>query len=279
MSEKIKTSSQDPSLIAGNTAELKQATIMGGDAHQWHERMDALMADGAHIITFRGAGTVNGIDPTAAMAATEAIKNYVSSLAEDGSTVAIMFDGDEDNRDKPDVGSVFGAVADAFKDWPSVITMAAQTKGWYYPKTEGAALESANRTPYETFVFPDDMPGSHAAVTQSEALAQYPGYEQVFVGPAGPIALNQLRDVNDKAAGRQAGPMRVTVIQTPLNHQLDQLFQDQLVAASEDEARKKLQAKIDQRATYPYGALFSPEGELITQPSQYPSLDIKVIRP
>ena len=73
--------------------------------------------------------------------------------------------------------------------------------------------------------------------------------------------------------------MRVTVIQTPLNHQLDQLFQDQLVAASEDEARKKLQAKIDQRATYPYGALFSPEGELITQPSQYPSLDIKVIRP
>jgi hypothetical protein len=187
-----------------------------------------------------------------------------------------MFDGDEDNREKPDVGAVFGAVADALKDKPNVVAMAAQTKGWYYPKSDGAALESANGTPYETFVFPDDMPGSHAAVTQSEALARYSGYEQVFVGPAGPIAFNQLQDVNDKAVGREAGPMRVTVIETPLNHQLDQVFQGQLEAASDDTARAKVQAKIDQRAAQPYGALFSPEGELAVQPNQYPNLDIQV---
>jgi hypothetical protein len=278
MSETPNLASQDPSLIAGNTAELEQATMMEQDAHQWHERMGALMADGARIITFRGAGTVNGIDPAAATAATEAITKYVSSMAEDGTTVAIMFDGDEDNREKPDVGAVFGAVADAFNDKPNVVPMAAQTKGWYYPKSEGAALESANGTPYETFVFPDDMPGSHAAVTQSEALARYAGYEQVFVGPAGPIAFNQLQDVNDKAVGREAGAMRVTVIETPLNHQLDQVFQGQLETASDDAARAKVQAKIDQRAALPYGALFSPEGELAVQPNHYPNLDIHVNR-
>lgn len=274
MSESPNFSSQDPSLIAGNTAELKQATIMEQDAHQWHERMDALMADGARIITFRGAGTVNGIDPIAATAATEAIVKYVSSMAEGGITVAIMFDGDGDDREKPDVGAVFGAVADALKDNPRVLPMAAQTKGWYYPKVEGAALESANGTPYETFVFPDDMPGSHAAVTQSKALARYSGYEQVFVGPAGPIALNQLQDVNDKAVGREAGAMRVTVIKTPLNPRLEQILRGQLDDAG-GVARAKVQAKIDQRAAQPYGALFSPEGELAVQPNQYPNLNIQ----
>jgi hypothetical protein len=278
MPEKQTQIGQDPSLIAGNTADIERAIIMDQDAKEWHERMEALMADGARIITFRGAGTVNGIDPTAATAATETITKYISDLAEHGSTVAIMFDGDEDNRDKPDVGSVFGAVADALKDKPNVVPMAAQTKGWYYPKSEGATLESANGTPYETFVFPDDMPGSHAAVTQSEALARYSGYEQVFVGPAGPIAFNQLQDVNDKAVGREAGPMQVTIIETPLNHQLDQVFQSQLEAASDDAARAKVQAKIDQLDAQPYGALFSPEGELAIQPNQYPNLNIQANR-
>jgi hypothetical protein len=280
MSEKPTPTGQDPSLIAGNTAELKQAVMMDQDAQEWHSRMDTLMADGARIITFRGAGTVNGIDPTAAAAATEAITGYISEIAEAGTPVAIMFDGDEDNREKPDVGSVFGAIADAFKDNPNVVAMTAQTKGWYYPKSEGGVLESANDTTYETYVFPDDMPGSHAALTQSEALAQYPGYEQVFVGPAGPIAFSQLQDVNDKAVARssEAGQMRVTVLETPINHELDQVFQGQLEAAGDDEARAKVQTKIDQRAAHPYGALFTPQGELAFEPSQYPNLDIQVNR-
>lgn len=280
MSEKPTSTAQDPSLITGNTVEIERALIMDQSAEQWHSRMEALMADGARIITFRGAGTVNGIDPAAANAATEMITKYVSDLAEGGSTVAIMFDGDEDNRKKPDVGAVFGAVADAFKDSPNVVPITAQKQGWYYPKSEGAALESASGTPYETYVFPDNLPGSHAVLTQSEALAKYPGYEQIFVGPAGPIAFNQLQDVNDKAAGRssEVGPMKVTVLETPLNHELDQVFQNQLEAAGDDEARAKVQAKIDQRTAHPYGALFTPQGEIGFDPNQYSNLDIWVSR-
>lgn len=280
MSETPTPTGQDPSLIVGNTAETERAIMMDQDAHEWHSRVDALMAEGARIITFRGAGTVNGIEPTAATAATEAITKYVADATEAGTTVAIMFDGDEDNREKPDVGAVFGAVADAFKDNPKVVPIAAQQKSWYYPKVEGGALESATGTLFETYVFPDDLPGSHAALTQSETLAQYPAYEQVFVGPAGPIAFNQLQDVNDKAAARpdEAGQLRVTVLETPINHELDQVFQGQLEAAADDEARAKVQAKIDQRAAHPYGALFTPEGELGFEPNQYPNLDIQINR-
>lgn len=280
MSEKQTPNGQDPSLRTGNTTEVKRAIMMGHDAKEWHARIDALMTDGAHIITFRGAGTVNGIDPSAAHAAIETMTNYISEIAENGTPVAIMFDGDEDNREKPDVGAIFGTVADAFKDNPNVIPMTAQTKGWYYPKSEGDALESASGTAYETYVFPDDMPGSHASLTQSEALAQYPGYEQVFIGPAGPIAFNQLQDVNDKAGARssEAGHMRVTVLETPINHELDQVLQGQLEAAQDDEARAKVQAKIDQRAAHPYGALFTPEGEPAFEPNQYSNLNIHVDR-
>jgi len=280
MSEKPTPTGQDPSLIAGNTAETERAIMMDQDAREWHSRVDALMSEGARIITFRGAGTVNGIEPAAATAATEAINKYVADATEAGTTVAIMFDGDEDNREKPDVGAVFGAVADAFKDNPKVVPIAAQQKSWYYPKVEGGALESATGTLFETYVFPDDLPGSHAALTQSETLAQYPAYEQVFVGPAGPIAFNQLQDVNDKAAARpdEAGQLRVTVLETPINHELDQVFQGQLEAAADDEARAKVQAKIDQRAAHPYGALFTPDGELGFEPNQYPNLDIQINR-
>lgn len=191
-----------------------------------------------------------------------------------------MYDGDEDNRNKPDVGAIFGTVADTLKDNPSVVPIAAQQKSWYYPDTEGGALKSAAGTLFETYVFPDDLPGSHAALTQSEALAFYPGYEQVFVGPAGPIAFNQLQDVNAKASGcsHDAGQLRVTVFQALINHELDQVLNDQLEAAKDDEAQAKIQAKIDQRATRPYGALFTPQGKLDFEPSQYPNLDIQVNR-
>lgn len=271
---------RDRGQITGNAAEFKQATMMEIGAQQWHERMGSLMVDGARIITFRGAGTVNGIDPASATAATEVITKYVSELAKDGTTVAIIFDGDEDNREKPDVGAVFGAVADAFKDNPNVVPIVAQQKSWYYPKVEGGALESATGTLFETYVFPDDLPSRHAALTQSVTLAQYSAYEQVFVGPAGPIAFNQLQDVNDKAAARpdEAGQLRVTVLETPINHELDQLFQVQIKAAADDAARAKVQAKIDQRAAHPYGALFTPEGGLGFEPNQYPNLDIQVHR-
>jgi len=256
----------------------EQATIMEADASAWHNRVDGLMADGAHIITVRGAGTINGIDPGAAEGATKLLTDYVTQLAEGGAPVALMFDGDEDNREKPDVGSVFGGIADAFKDTPNVTALAAQQKSWYYPKSEGGSLESAAGTPYETYVFPDDMPGSHAALTQSGKLVAYPKFEEVFVGPAGKIAFDQLKDLSDKAATRppESGPVSVTIVETPNNANLTPILVGQLAAAPDEQAKAKVQAKIDQRRAQPLGALFSPEGQFTVDQAQYPGLAFKI---
>lgn len=256
----------------------EQAVMMELDGHQWHTRMNALMAQDARIIAFRGAGTVNGIDPTEAEAATTLLTDYVSNIAKDGTTVAIVFDGDEDNRQKPDVGSIFGGIADAMKNVPNVVAITAQTKGWYYPKTEGGVLESATGTPYETYVFPDELPGSHSALTQSEALASYRGYEQIFVGPAGPIAFNQLKDVNGKAQGRssEVGPLKVSIVETSINAELSEGLRQQLEAAGDDTARAKIAAKIDQREAQPYGALFTKEGQFAVDQNEYSNLAFQV---
>ncbi len=257
----------------------EQATIMELDTPEWNTRVDSLIAQDAYIIAFRGAGTVNGIDPAAAEAATAQLATYVSGLAESGNTVALMFDGDEDNRQKPDIGSVYGSLVDSLRDKPNVVAITAQTKSWYYPKTEGGVLESASGTPYETYVFPDDLPGSHAALTQPEKLASYPRYEQVFVGPAGPIAFSQLADVNNKAANRpaDAGPLHVAVIETPNNGGLTEGLQRQLDGAQDEATKAKIAAKIAQREELPYGALFMSDGQFAVNPAEYPGLDFQVV--
>jgi hypothetical protein len=257
----------------------EHATNMELDTHEWNALMDDLIARDARIIAFRGAGAVNGIDPVSAEAATTQLAAYVSELAESGHTVALMFDGDEDNRQKPDIGSVFGMLVDSLKDKPNVVAITAQSKSWYYPKTEGGALESSTGTPYETYVFPDELPGSHAALTQSEKLVAYPRYEQVFVGPAGPIAFSQLADLSSKATNRpaEAGPLHVIVIETSNNASLAEGLQQQLESAQDDAAKEKIAAKITQREKHPYGALFTLDGQFAVDLSEYPGLEFQIV--
>src|SRR6266568_1783187 len=256
-----------------------EAIKLGMDVRQWNERTEALMSEGARIIAFRGAGTVNGIDPSAAGKATTILHDYVTSITTDGTHVALMYDGDGDNREKPDVGSIFGGVVDSLGDNPQVTAIAAQTEGWYSPVTENGAIESAGGKPFETYVFPDALPGSHASLTQSDALVAYSGYEQVFVGPAGPIAFDQLGDLSQKAAVHrttEAGPVKVTVLETRNNAAIDGELQSQLGSATGDQARSKIMTKVTQREQQPYGALFTPAGDFAVDANQYPSVDFNV---
>lgn len=255
-----------------------EAIRLSANLHEWHERTGELMSQGARIIAFRGAGAVNGIEPRAAEAATAMLHDYVASITADGTPVVLMYDGDGDDREKPDIGSVFGGLVDSLDSDSNVTAIAAQTEGWYSPRTPNAPIESAAGKPFETYVFPDDVPGAHAALTQSEALVAYPGYEQVFVGPAGPIAFNQLGDLSQKAVHRAAGAgeVRVTVLTTPNNPEVDRELNDKLGTASDDQARAKIAAKLTQRAQQPYGALFTPTGELSVEPAQFPGISLSV---
>lgn len=258
-----------------------EAIRLGSDLAPWNERMGALKARNARIITFRGAGSVNGIDSTEAKGAVDLLKKYVDQVTADGTAVALMYDGDGDDRTNPDVGSVFGGLVDALGDNPRVTAIAAQTEGWYSPSVENGAIESATGKAYETYVFPDDLPGSHASLTQSDDLVAYPNYEQVFVGPAGPIAFNQLQDLNDKATNRTEGgePVRVTVLETSNNANLADKLNAQLeVAEDNSEQQQKIQAKITQREQLPFGALFTREGEFSVDVREYPNVAFTVTK-
>src|SRR5262245_45755984 len=122
----------------------ENAIMLETDLNRWHQRMEGFMAQGARIIAFRGAGSANGIDPPAAEAIGLSLNKYVTELTVDGTPVVLMYDGDDDVRDRPDLGSVFGVLVDRQADNPLVTALAVQTSKWYKPKSEGAAIASAN---------------------------------------------------------------------------------------------------------------------------------------
>lgn len=277
----------EPSEYDQNKEALQQrkAEFLDEKAEKFHDRMDELMSEGREIFVFRGAGTNNGISLEDAPRAAERVIILLREALDAGRKVVIMYDGDEDNRDKPDIGSIFGMLADTFKDNPDITPITAQKEGWYYPKTDGAALESAGGTPYETYVLPDSAPLKNGAaypdltpqtdLTQSESLAKYDKYQQIFVGPAGPIAAAQLGDLNEKASGHNVS---VLAIATRNNPQLTSEFAAKKQTATEAGDAKKtavLDAIIAQREL-PFGALYSASGERALSPNDYPNLTIEM---
>lgn len=260
--------------------EPKEAVFLGADLEPWNREVAALIAEGAQIITFRGAGTVNGIEPAAAGEMVRRLNMYVETITSGGRTVALMYDGDGDNRERPDVGSVFGTLVDSLSGNPRVRAIAAQTQGWYNPTVERGPIMSATGKAYETYVFDDGLPGAHESLTQSEALVAYPGYEQVIVGSAGPIALRQLADLSHKASNRstEAEPMHVTVYEAPLNPAVEVDLQTKLVATTDEQVRANTTAKLEQRHNQPYGALFTPDGRFAVDEAQFPGISFSVVR-
>ena len=253
-----------------------QATMLGEDLTQWHARMEGLMAQGARIIAVRGAGTVNGIERKAAQSMTATLEEYAHDLSAEGQPVVLMFDGHKDNPTRPDLGSVFGHTVHMLRDDPNVTAICAQTKSWYSPKDEGDCLRTAEGHPYETYVFDDSVPGGHAALTQSEQLVNYPGYEQVIIGAAGDIAYDQLNDLSRKATDRK---VKVTVFKALLNPDpaIDEGLRAKLEQEQDPAKQAAIQRKLDQRRDLPFGALFTKDGGLIDEVRDLPGVRIEVV--
>ena len=260
---------------------MSEALRIGLNLKPWENRVQQLMDSGARIFTFRGAGSINGIEPGSCEKAVVAIRDRILAIREQGIPVALMYDGDGDNRAKPDIGVVFGKLADLFHKDKGVVVIAAQTEGWYGPPTEKAPIKSASGTLYETFVFGDALEGKHASLTQSAALAAYKHYEQFFVGPAGQIAFSQLQDLSEKAASHRSAdlPLKVTVFGTSNNSTIGEELERQLKAAEgNDQLIGKITPKLEQRKGHPYGFLFTPDGEFNVDASKYPGISFAVVK-
>jgi hypothetical protein len=248
---------------------------IGSDLKPWQDRIDSLMSDATVIVTFRGAGSVNGIDPAAASQAVAKIRDHIINLRGMGVPVALMYDGDGDNRAKPDVGSIFGELADTFNNDSSVKFIAAQSESWFGPADKTDPIKSANGTPYETYVFANDLPGQHASLTQSSSLVAYEQYQQIFVGPAGKIAFSQLKDLSNKivtSRPAEMGDVKVLVYSTPNNASLSDQLQAKYETELDDGKRSKIFANIEQRRDHPFGFLCSSNGEFSLDVTQYPGL-------
>jgi len=248
-------------------------TQLGTDMAAWDNRMLELMKHGAAIIAFRGAGSVNGISPEELPNVVSAITDHILEIRSSGRPVALMYDGDADKRAKPDIGAAFGMVADRLKEDTGVVIIAAQSEKYW---KSSDPISSAGGTAYETYVFSPELKEQHNRLTQSEALASYQGYEQIFVGPAGKIALSQLSDLNDKAVAGGRSGVPITVFSTRNNHELDGEFEAKRNAESDPEKRAKIEANIAQRQSAPFGYLCSADGKLTVDASRYPALSVGI---
>lgn len=267
--ERGQTPEQPPELAAFET-----------DGSVWEALQEELILNYQHIIALRGAGANNGIDAKAATELLEQklipkIKEYLAT-----SSVALLFDGDPDDPQRPDIGYIMGRLRDEFIDEPDekITFVTAQKESWYYPTSEGAALTNANDLPYQTIVFKDhQFVGDHDSFTQSATLANAAGYEQWYIGASGDIATNQLRDLNDKIFSDDLG--EVTFFPAPINLNLTEMFEQKLQLARENQdtaAIEKFEKILKQRHNR-FGSHFDDNGMLSIDASEFPRLKLEVV--
>jgi len=263
--------------------DLPAAHFLDTDLQPWHDRMTDVISQRAAIIALRGAGGATGIEPAKAEKMVTIMEGHIAELAVDGCPVVLISDGDNDDRQYPDVGGVFGALADTFAYNPLVLPMAVQTYNWYKPKAPGAALSSVRRNPYETYIFNKDMADigehlsgraqAHSALSQSDQLVNYPRYQQVILGAAGSATFNQLRDLSNRAARRSEGaePVPVSVLAAHNDPAVKDKLEKKL--GHPDPAKNEITLKkLAWHARAPYGALCTADGEFALDPADYPGL-------
>jgi hypothetical protein len=230
----------------------------------WDMHVEELITSGTHVIALRGAGKANGIAPESVTPVVGQLSRHIEAIRGRGTPLKIMYDGDEDRPHLPDIGHIFGRLADIYSS-QGVSFVACQTHNRYTRQAPGGGpLVSAAGTPYETFIFNSDLPTGHARLTQSDDLVRYRGYEQVIVGQTGPAVSNQLTDLNNKAASRSEGPVPVAVIDVAGDPAIDEDIARQLSDPGLDgPTRTKLEKRAIQRQEHPKGFLFDSQGNFV----------------
>ncbi len=249
------------------------------DGSHWDTRSKEWIARGAHIIALRGAGSINGISHEDAdkILSTQLLPRIQSLLQ--ASEVVVMYDGDPDVPEKPDIGYIMGrlrsSLGPVFKGKISFV--AVQKDSWYRPKKHNGALENSEGQQYETYVFPDNtFDGDHNSFTQSNLLANYERYEQWYIGACGPIASKQLPDLNNKVSN---GKRNITIFRAKINESLTVALETELkraVDSGDKEEAEVIKKKIEQRKSL-FGQLFSNTGDLIAEVRALKNLNISVV--
>ncbi|KND50701.1 MAG: hypothetical protein ABA06_04580 [Parcubacteria bacterium C7867-001] len=255
---------------------LQGSVVLDHTGKTWERTVEHMLATCKHIVALRGAGSFNGISTADANLILE--KDLIPRLEtyiEDGPT-SVIFDGDNDDPEYPDIGHIMGRLCDHFGDRADFY--AVQMLGWYKYRNELPAmrpLHSANGNEYQTVLFPDKtFVGDHDHFSQDTCLAKSCGYEQWYVGACGQIASKQLADYSDKAWTE--GPHRALIFRAPVSVEQERKIRRKLAEETDPERRTRLCNSLAQREQNPFGLLCTPDGTFISKP-EYKSLLIEVI--
>lgn len=244
----------------------------------WKKTEQRLIDECSHIIALRGAGSVNGISISdAEKILIEHLFPTIRSMLNDGK-VAFIFDGDNDDRSYPDIGYIIGRIRDEF-DGENCEFFAVQKYDWW--SSDGKAIHNASGKEYKTYVIdaknpPENIGGipysgqqgtEHNALSQSQILINSGKYTQWYVGAVGPIAGQQIKDVELKTNNK----IEVTVFKAPvsieqsfsLQNKIDKTREDLLNTLDKEELEtklKRLQTSKERREANPYGMFFDKDG-------------------
>lgn len=245
----------------------------------WNHLVDWLLSRGGSMIALRGAGSVNGMDKSEidALINERLIPDIERLLC--GGNVAILYDGDDDDLAKPDIGYVAGRLLDRFgNNGSGVIFIAVQISNWYSPRHPGGNIANAYDQDYVTYVIERDVyPGDHSEFTQDHRLVSSENYEQWYIGASGEIAKSQLIDFNKKVPVGQK--RRATIFRVKNNPNLDALISERLEAARAEDNTVRIEKFRNQLKyrQFVYGAHWNNDGTPLISVDEFPQLDITFV--
>lgn len=247
--------------------------IVDDDKKSWDLLVGYLESENYKVIALRGAGSINGIEEDEADKILKSVLiPRIEKLIREGKKVAMMYDGDQDLLDKPDIGYIAGRLLDHFgNSLGKFLFITAQKRSWYFPQVEGGNLSNANQKQFVTYVFDNDKyEGDHNQFTQDIRLVKTHGYEQWYIGASGDIATSQLADFNIKVPDGQRRVARIFRLKN--NFKLDEEIR-QKISVAEGVNMAKFERQLVQRQRI-YGAHWDNEGNSTILDNDYKNLDL-----
>jgi hypothetical protein len=139
----VRQEAQQTTLMVQSTEAPARAHCIGSDLKLWQKRMTPLTSEEAVIMTLRGAESINVIDSTVVSKVVAQIHEYIIAVRPTERPFALLCDGDGDIRPNPDIGSIFGELADCLAEDKSIFFISAQSEGWFGPVDRTDAMKSA----------------------------------------------------------------------------------------------------------------------------------------
>jgi hypothetical protein len=262
------------------TEETKTPAVFDSTGELWEGMVDEMLTEPCHIIALRGAGLFNGIPyANADVIAYGRLIPKISEYLYKG-RVSVIYDGDNDDFDYPDVGYIMGRLREHHYSFIRQVNWyAVQMASWYKYRNGLPALKplhSANGNEYQTVVFPDKtFEGNHDHFSQHPRLVRSSSYEQWYVGACGLIASHQLADYSAKVAGIP-GRHKATIFRAPVSVEQEEKILRKLTEEHDPVKIQRLKDSLERRRANPHGLLCTPDGTFISKP-QYANLTIEVV--